>query len=1133
MQTQNQNEIMTFRTKLLLIMRLTTLCIFCFCLQISARVSSQTVTLKVSHGKLESVLNEFTRQTSYFFIYNDKSMKLSVPVTIDLKETAITEALYQLFRNQPLSYVIKGKNEVIEKKLEKANPGIVSQEVSPEIPNPPPVTVHGRVTNENGEPVAGATIAIKGGQAIGTTDGRGEYTVTVPDGNVTLVFSAITIETVEMKVNGRTELNVRVKLRVSQLQEVVVNKGYYSTTQKYNTGDVTRIDGKDIQKQPVTDPLIALQARVPGLYIQQNSGLPGSYSKIFLRGYNSIPFGKVATANDPLFIIDEVPYSSQSLNNRAINNALGYPGRNSSGSPSDVGQGQGLSPFNSLNPAEIESIEVLKDADATSLYGSRGANGVILITTKKGKAGQTKVDADISTGFGKIATKYDLLNTQQYLEMRREALKNDGRVANPNSDFDLTYWDTTRYTDWQKLLIGNTANYTNAQLSVSGGNANTTFLVSGGYSNQGTVFPGDYADKKVSVRFAGTHRSVNQRLQIQLTGGYVNDNNDLPLADFTGSILFAPDAPAPFDSNGNLNWALKGGSVTFRNPFAGTFSHAKATVDNLLGSLIISYKIIDGLNVQASLGYSHSQMNQLRTSPSWFYAPPDNTNPINRILQKATSDNYGWIIEPQLNYHKQIGKLVVDGLIGSTFQENKTSSFELSASGFSSDALITNPILATTKTIDNYSATQYKYNSIQGRIGLKWDDKYLLNLTGRRDGSSRFGPGKQFGNFGAIGAGWIFSSEKFISDALPFLNFGKLRASYGVAGNDQIGDYQYLSTYTPQSATYQNGPGLSPTLLTNPYFQWELTRKLEGGIELGFVQNRVNIEVNYYRNRTGNQLVGYPLPRVTGFTSIQYNLPALMQNTGWEFLISSDILQKADLKWTSSLNLSLPRNKLMSFPGIESSSYNQVYKVGSSIFTRYLYHYEAVDPQRGIYTFESKNATGTPSSSIERYFTKPVTQTLFGGFENSFQYKGFQLDVMIQFVKQTGLNYLNFLPDHPGFYNINMPVEVLNRWQKSGDATSFQQFTSSFSTAYLTFLSYFKNSDAILVNTSFIRLKTLALSYRFPDIWIRKIGAKNCSVYANAQNLFTISPYQVGDPESRGFGLPPLRMITFGVHIGL
>ena len=656
-------------------------------------------------------------------------------------------------------------------------------------------------------------------------------------------------------------------------------------------------------------------------------------------------------------------------------------------------------------------------------------------------------------------------------------------------------------------------------------------MVGGGYSKQGTAFIGNFSDQKASARVSLTHASTDQRFHLQMGANYVYDNSYLPSTDFTSSITLAPDAPALYNGTGNLNWAIYNGTATFSNPAAVILQSSKAASNNLISNLNLSYQILPGLQFKSGFGYNKEEMNQTFLSPAAALAPPYNTDASAREINFANTTFTTWIIEPQLNYQRTMRLGRIEALVGSTFQQNIHNSETQYAQGFASDALISDPLAASTVGLEGVNYTLYRYDAIYGRLGYNFEEKYIVNLTARRDGSSRFGPGKQFGNFGAAGIGWIFSKERFFADNFSLLSFGKLRGSYGTTGNDQITDYQYLSTYTPDGYTYEGLNGLYPTQLTNPYFAWEVVKKLEGGLDLGFLKDRILVSGTYYRNRTGNQLVGEPLPEVTGFESVQFNLPAVVQNSGIELTLNTINIRSSVFKWTTSANLTLPSNKLVAFPGLSSSTYANALVVGKSLFIKKVYDFAGVNPQTGLYSFATKNANGRPSVPQDQIVSKPVTQKFYGGIQNSFSYKGFQLDIFIQYVDKLGYNYKDYINTPGGFYNSNEPTAVLNRWTTSGDLTSTERFGTNGTVSIPS--GTLRSSDAVIIDASFLRLKNLALSYTLPDSWKNKSHLQNVRIYLQCQNLFTITRYVGLDPEIAGLDLPPLRMVTAGLQVNL
>jgi TonB-linked SusC/RagA family outer membrane protein len=755
-----------------------------------------------------------------------------------------------------------------------------------------------------------------------------------------------------------------------------------------------------------------------------------------------------------------------------------------------------------------------------------------LITTKRGKAGSTKVDINLSSGYSKVTRMIDLLNTTQYLQMRHEADLNNGITSPSSSEHDINGdWDTTRYTNWQKTLIGKNAGFTNAQLNISGGNANTQFLLGGSYNVMGNVYPGSFTDNKAAVHINLSHLSENRRFHTQFSTSYSNDNSNLPSGDLTQLIGLAPDAPTLYNSGGSLNWQVVNKRATWSNPLATSVRTASATTKSLNSSLVMDYEILHGLRIKGNFGYNNGDMDQLLLSPSTTStAPPNNLSKNSRNFS-ASSDFQTWILEPQISYHKRISQGQLDVLAGSTLQEDLHNSSALEAKGFTSDALISNPLNASSISLVGKEFTLYHYDAAFGRIGYIWNDEYLINLTARRDGSSRFGPGKQFGNFEAIGVGWIFSKENSIQNKIKFLSYGKLRGSYGITGNDQIADYQYLSTYSTNPSTYQGITGLYPTNIANPYYSWEVVKKLQFGIDLGFIRDRILFSGTYYRNRDGNQLVGYQLPLVTGFNSIQSNFPALVQNNGEEFTLTTRNIISKNFSWAINVNITIPSNKLVAYPNINNSTYQYTYAVGHSIFSKYLFQYSGVSPQTGIYEFYSftyKGDTSGPNYPTDLVLSKPITQKFYGGIQNSFAYKQFRLDIFVQFVNQLAYNYSASFT-YPGKYNANQPTFVLNRWQHPGDNTNvgmFSYYGSEDPNGDLTSSTY------IISNASFIRLKNLSLSYELPEKFERQAHFK-CTFYVQCQNLWTITKYSGIDPETQGLSLPPMRTIIGGIHVNL
>ena len=961
--------------------------------------------------------------------------------------------------------------------------------------------VTGSVTDTNDNPIPGVSISLKNTNTGTQTDLDGAFELEASPQD-TLRISYIGFKTLLLPVGNQTRFIIQLEQDITDLGEVTINAGYYNTTRREQTGSIARVTAEEIERQPVTNPLTALQGRMAGVSIVQRSGVPGNAPAIQIRGQNSLRNGFGNSGNLPLYIIDGVPIDSAPLNS--------FSGLTS---PTI----SGIDPLNTLNPANIESIEVLKDADATAIYGSRGANGVILMTTKKGTGGKqkTSINAQAYTGAGVVPHKLDLINTADYISLRQEAFANDGATPTEINAPDLLIWDPDRNTDWQETFFAGTAETTGVNLGVSGGSERTYYNLGVGYQRETSVFPGDFKYNKLTANLSLNHRSSDERFKLQLSTSFGSDNN----RQFDGSgfvstaLSLAPNAPALYTDDGELNWE----DSSWSNPLATLYRESEARVQQLISNLSLSYAITPKLEARLSTGYTLLNSEELTEQPIRFYDPALWANARSRSLY-ITAGRQSWIVEPQLNYRNTWGKLNLDALAGSTFQHRKNTALNIVGTGYTNDQLLGNLAAAEQLSVIANSIQEYAYAAAFGRIGLNYACKYYLNLTGRRDGSSRFGPSRRFASFGAIGGAWLVSEESWMQGLKPFLSFTKLRGSYGSTGSDQIGDYGYLDTY---SAT-PGGGGLYPTQLTNTIYSWERNRKLELALELGFLNDKLLLNTSWYRNRSSNQLVGYNLPAITGFTSVQANLDATVENTGWEFEAATS-LNRGRFNWQASLNVSIPQNRLVSFPGLEESSYANTYKVGESLNIQLLYDYTGVDPETGLYKVADVNEDGVYNSD-DRVVVKDLTRTLFGGFQNQFTYGRVSLDFLWEFVVQDGLQYYPALT--PGRMGTMLQEDYDRRWQNPGDIAEIQKASVGVSALLANFR--YQTSDKLYTDTSFLRLRTLGLSYELPT---ESLGLHSCILFLQGQNLFTLTAYRGLDPQYPGTTLPALRMLTAGLKL--
>jgi len=1094
-------------TKTLLIMKFTAILLLAAILQVSARGYSQQVTLNLKEVPLEQVFRAIEQQTGYSFVYKDLLLKNTKPVSLQVSNAPLEDVLQACFKNQPVTYSIVGK--IIAVKARE----VIRLEEAPEAPAPPG-EIRGYVTSENGV-VAGASVVVKRTKEGVSTNGRGEFTITGINDDDILVISSIGYQDQELPVKGKNFIMATLKIAVSKLDEVHVLAYGGTTSHRLSTGSVSKVSGEDIAKQPVNNVLQALAGRVAGLSISQASGIAGGDVTFNIRGQNSLSANVYTAA--PLVIVDGTVYPGIPINLSSETGSF-YAVTNS-----NLGYGSTL--YN-LNTNDIESVEVLKDADATAIYGARAANGVLLITTKKGKQGRTKVDVNAYTGVALNVRRVDLLNTSQYRALRKEAFANSGVTPTALNAPDLFLWDSTKNTDWQKELAGRTAHTQDVNLSMSGGSNGISFLISGNYHQENTIFVDRRGSSKGGAHFSLNNTSGNGKFGVSLSGMVNFTNTKLPTGTFANTAFTLPPNWQPYDTTGNLNWTWNN-----NNPYAVLRQKFSSRSLSLTSNLNIRYSILPGLDAKVSIGYTRMDAEQHQVQPKQSYSPAywsfiGGYHYVNSNRYQSLS------VEPQLQFVRNIFKGKLDVLAGSTIMKNTDEQpFYVGASNFSSDAYINNWMLAGTYLVSTgYNA--YQYASFFGRANYNWENKYILNASFRRDGSSRFGPNYRFGNFGAIAGAWLFSKEKFASN-LGFLSFGKLRGSIGWVGSDNVENYAYFSNYTGYSFTYNSATGVNPSRLDNPDFRWESTSKLEGALELGFLKDRILFTAAWFRNRTGNQLINYPVSGQTGFSSYTANLNgAVVENKGWELELNTINIQRKSFRWTTSFNMTLPKNKLVKFDGIKNTGYASSLVVGKPLNSIYAVHFTGVDAN-GKPQYEDVNKNGNIEfytglanygTGDRQYIGKGIAD-YYGGMTNTIVYKGFQLDFTLQYTK--GLLKHNFLynTNRPGDM-YNLPAKAVQYYRDHGLTKSM--ITSSYSTDWV---NYFAYSDATYQDASFIRLTNAALSYNISEKVLKASHLAGAKVYVQAQNLFVISNYDGFDPESGGVAVPPLLRVVGGIQV--
>lgn len=1098
-------------------MKLTALLILLSFFQLRARSIAQTVTFSGKDVPLQKVFSAVEMQTGYFFFYNETLLKGSHPVTLEVANIPLESFLSLLFNDLPLKYSIKKKAIIISGKL-----------VAPvdQVSTPPGITVSGVVYDEKtGMPVSGANVVVNTSGKATKTDEKGMFVLNGIGENAQITISCIGYEKTTL-ITGKKDAfhTVLMRIAISELDQAVV-QGYGLTSKRLATGNIVKISGEEIRKQPVMNPLMALQGRVPGMIVTPTSGNASSPVKVEIRGRNAL---NPEFFSEPLYVIDGVP--------QTVLNVKGAPNYNQGVSSGFIQGGisatKGQSPLFSLNPDDIESIEVLMDGDATAIYGSRAANGVILITTKRARPGKTNFNLRIEQGIVMAPRYPKMLTTQEYLAMRREAFTNDGIIPTAANAPDLTVWDTTRNTDWIRDVLG-TGKNTAVSAGLSGGDNKTSFSISSNYVKQVDLFNRSGSNQRATLNIALSHHSPNQKLSVNLKANYGFTKVDA-MNDNKSAFTLPPNAPPIYNAKGALNyddWNAVGMGSQY--PFVYLLSPAIAKTNSLTSGLSINYELLKGLTLSADAGYTNMQ------NTNDFFSPIAAQNPARSPLGSATfgrTRNNSWILEPQLRYTRFIGLGSLTVQVGGSLQTVYTSGLTITASGYTNDELLRS-ISSAPSQMASEGYSEYKYAAVFARINYNWDSKYILNINARRDGSSRFAPGRQFGNFGSIGASWIASEERWLKDRLPsWFNFIKLRGSYGLTGGDNIGDYQYLSQWSAKQpgnfAPMFKYNGLQPYVpihAVNQQYHWEEVRNIEGALNLGFLKERANLTLAWYRKRSGNQLTELPTPIYTGFPSVVANWVATVQNSGLDVTLNAMLIKKKDLSLSLSFNLNNNKNKLIAYPGIESSPYATRYKVGQSLDMKYLLKYVGVDPATGLYSFEDYNKDGKVFKNIsvvpgtfddDRFIAINLAPKYAGGFGTDLRYKDFAFSLYFDFINKMGTHpYLSVTPGKMS--NLVLPEEVVNNhWRKPGDKADYARYTSTFLSNNIS------DSDRAYMDASFIRLNNIALSYSLPEKLVKKAAMQSCSFSITAQNVFTITRYKM-DPEIQNMSFNPIpRVIT-------
>lgn len=996
-------------------------------------------------------------------------------------------------------------------------------------------TVTGTVTDAGtGESLPGVNVVLKGTGVGITTDIDGNYQINVPSEGGVLQFSFIGMTTIEETIGSRSVIDVQMATDVQQLSEVVVT-GYGSQLKREVTGSVASVKGDVIEDLPMQSFDRAIQGRVAGTQIQSASGQPGGAMNIRIRGVGSINSG-----NDPLIIIDGVQ--------------MGQFGQTSQGS---------ANPLNAINPNDIESIDILKDASASAIYGAQAANGVIVVTTKTGsKKGGTQVNLSIQEGVVQPTNLYDVLDAQQFLQVKAEAQRNVGVDPNNPTNGVFTVFgnpeDPSTYQeyDWVDNMFQD-ARFRTYDLSMSGGNEKTTFYFGGSYNSQdGQVRKSNF--ERFTGRLNLTHQAtekltIGAKLSLShiktfgtiANGNFVNGPWVASFAAFptvsavdpeTGEFI---DYPGPGLPSHLANYNIVQGveqEVRLGRTMQ-TVSSANAT-----------YQILPSLSATAFVGIDFSMNRDDNQRPSTIgpFRPAGGSIFINNRRSINVNTNYN------LNYNQVFADVHrVKAIVGYEYKFEEREGASLGANGFS-NPFFTLPGNGQPTSVGGFYQ-EYKRLGVFGKVDYDYNDKYLVSGTLRRDGHSRFGSNTKYGTFYAGSVGWRLSEESFM-EGLGFVNDLKIKASYGILGNADLRrdgsplNYASQTTWGGSSGQYLGGSPTTITAIGNDNISWEEEEAINLGFDYSLLNNRLFGTVDFWRTNNRDLLFDVPFFQNAGVnTNSVYDNVGSVRNQGIDLEVGGIIVDNGGFRWDSRFNITFLQNEVTSLVGESDTIFDGNFPtliVGQPVDFHFLLQYAGVNPANGRAMIIDKDGNPSYDAGFEdARIAGSAIPTHYGGWSNTFSYKGLSLDIFFQYQygnKAFNSDLYNILS---GRGNDNQSVEILKRWQEPGDITNVPQLTPNGTIAGIDQYYGFVGTDRFLSDASYIRLKTLTLSYDFPNKLMKSIGFRKARIFVQGVNLLTWTEYDGMDPEvvannnSTGvsaYGSYPLgRQFSAGINIGL
>lgn len=963
--------------------------------------------------------------------------------------------------------------------------------------------VRGKVTaSEDGSGLPGVSVFVKGTSKGATTDQDGMYQVQLAPGENTLVFSFIGYITQEIVINNQSVINVTLQTDTKQLSEVVV-VGYGTNDKRLMTESVGVIKADAIKDLPVSGVDGILQGQTAGVQVLQNSGTPGGGMSVRIRGTTSI-----SGSGQPLYVIDGIPLTTGDFAQ------VGY-------------EGQGINALTDLNPNEIESMTVLKDAAAAAIYGARASNGVVLITTKRGKKGNSQISFNMYHGVQQVWNKLDMMNTRQWMEYRNDLF--DTAVF---SEEDMKR-DTTN-TDWQDVLF-RSAPISSYDVSVTGGNEKTRFFVSGSYFDQEGIIIGS-AFKRFNGRVNLDH-SVNDKFKLGTSVGftYSKTNRIESDASLHGPLPNGISTPSIFPV---YNYAADGTRTYNQSgPYSNPVSIAnEATNENftvrIIGNVYAEYQILPGLTLTSKWGMDFFNLRE--------HAFEFNTvqgQRYNGLGFETYTNVLNLVSNNTLRYEKAIDNHNVDFLVGYSFEKRQYRDIYIRGQDYASENL--HYLNSASTFIDpSASASDQGIRSFFGKANYNFDNKYLFGVSARLDASSNFGTNNKNGFFPAVSAGWRLSEEAFISDNVPQLSQLKLRASYGLLGNDNIAAFQYAELYG--ASTYNGLPAVSPNNMPNPNLKWETTTQVDVGVDMGLLEDKFTLSLDFYNKRTKDLLLSRPLPISSGFSSVIENVGE-MENKGVEVTLGATH-NLGPVSWTSQLNVSVNRNKVIRLyrnqPIDDLGRGGNRVMEGQPIGVFYSLKSLGVDPSTGDIVYADTNLDGEITTADRTVVGNPHPDFI-GGFTNTFNYQGFDLSVFLQF--SYGNDVFNgsrlFLESLQG--GDNQLADVTRRWKQPGDITDIPRATLD----PIKMVENKRVSSRFIEDGSYLRVKNVTLGYSFNSGFLQRYHISSLRLYVSAQNLLTFTRYSGLDPEvnysgnstqvqgTDFFTFPQARTVTFGLNL--